>query len=279
MIIRCWGARGAIPVSGREYLKYGGDTTCLEIRTKNDDIVIIDAGSGIRKLGNELLNKGRYEYHLIFTHSHLDHVLGFPFFKPVYHKQATVNIYGCPFTQKSIQKMLADVIRPPYFPISIKDIKSRITYQGTCKKPFIIDSLKITPIILSHPNRGLGYKFEEDNKTFVFLTDNELTYKHPGGLEYEEYLSFSRKADLLIHDAEFTGEEYKVTRKWGHSVYRDALFLALGAKVKKFGLFHHNQERTDAAIDKLVLDCRQIIQQEKAELECFASYTGMEIRL
>lgn len=99
MIIRCWGARGSTPVSGREYLRYGGSTTCIELRTKDDEIIIIDAGSGIRKLGNRLLKENRNEYSILFTHAHWDHVLGFPFFKPVYVKGTRISVFGCPFAQ------------------------------------------------------------------------------------------------------------------------------------------------------------------------------------
>lgn len=279
MLIRCWGARGSIPVSGKEYLKYGGSTTCLEVRTKDDEVIIIDAGSGIRKLGNKLLAENRRRYNIIFTHAHWDHILGFPFFKPIYLKGMSIDLFGCPFAQDSAKQIMSSTMVHPNFPIKLKDIKSEITYHGACDKSFLIKSMKITPILLSHPNQGIGYKFVEDGKTFVFLTDNELTFKHPGGLDYKDYLEFSSGADFLIHDAEFTEEEYKLTRRWGHTVYKDALKLALEAKVKKFGLFHHNQERNDTAVDEIVNDCQRIINENKASLECFAVPEGMEITL
>jgi len=279
MIIKCWGARGSIPVSGREYVKYGGDTTCIEIRTKDDDIIIIDAGTGIRKLGNWLLNKNRHNYNIIFTHAHWDHLLGFPFFKPIYFKGTHIDMFGCPFSQKSIREMILKSMTPPYFPVKYEDINAEIVYNGACENSFSINSMLVTPILLSHPNQGIGYKFVEDGKSFVFLTDNELTYKHPGGLDYQDYKDFSSNADLLIHDAEFTEEEYKTTKTWGHSVYKDALRLAIEANVKQFGLFHHNQDRTDAALEKIVQDCNHIIENEKSCLECFAVYAEMVIKL
>ncbi|KPK96148.1 metal-dependent hydrolase [bacterium SM23_31] len=279
MIIKCWGARGSIPVSGSEYVKYGGDTTCMEIRTKNDEIIIIDAGSGIRKLGNRLRNENRHKFNFIFTHAHWDHLLGFPFFKPIYFKETNINIFGCKFAQKSIREIISKPMTPPYFPVDYEDIKAEISYSGACEDSFSIDSLAVTPILLSHPNQGIGYKFVEDDRCFVFLTDNELTYKHPGGLDYQDYLDFSSGTDLLIHDSEYTEEEYKITGTWGHSVYKDALQLALDADVKKFGLFHHNQDRTDTALDEIVQDCRRIIRDRRSNLECFAVYTGMEINL
>jgi len=279
MIIRCWGARGSIPVSGKEYVKYGGDTTCLEIRTKDDEIIIIDAGTGIRALGNKLLSEGRREFNLIFTHSHWDHILGFPFFKPIYFKGTRINMFGCPFAQNSIKQIISRTMIIPNFPVNFDDVMVKISYHEECKKTFFIGSITVAPILLSHPNQGMGYKFTEDGKSFIFMTDNEFTFKHPGGLDYQDYLNFAEGADFLIHDAEYTEEEYKRTKMWGHSVYKDALRLAIEAKVKKFGLFHHNQDRTDEAIDNIVQDCQRIIKENKSDLECFAVAQGMEMEL
>ncbi|PIP07487.1 MAG: MBL fold metallo-hydrolase [Syntrophobacteraceae bacterium CG23_combo_of_CG06-09_8_20_14_all_50_8] len=279
MIIRCWGARGSIPVSGKEYLMYGGDTTCLEIRTGNDEIVIIDAGSGIRRLGNLLLTENRYQYTMLFTHAHWDHLMGFPFFKPIYMEETSISVFGCPFAQTSIKHMISRIMAPPNFPVDFDNIKTAITYHESCDTLLALNLLSVTPIALSHPNQGMGYKLSEGGKCFVFLTDNELAYKHPGGLNYNAYVDFAYGADLLIHDAEYTEEDYQRTKTWGHSLYRHTLQLALDAKVKKLGLFHHNQERLDAAVDGIVEDCRKIIRERQSSLECFAVHQDMELVL
>lgn len=281
MLIRCWGARGSIPVSGSEYVKYGGDTPCIEIRTKNDEIIIIDAGSGIRRLGNKLLDENRFNFTMIFTHSHWDHIIGFPFFKPIYLRKTKIQIFGCPVAQGSLQKLLGDIMSPPHFPVSFNEIKADLTFENdnSCRTSYQIDSVKITPIALSHPNRGLGFKFEEDGKTFVFLTDNELTFKHPGGLDYNAYMNFSKGADLLIHDSEYTEDEYKIMKTWGHSLYTDALRLALEAEVKTFGLYHHNQDHTDEIMDKMVADCNSTAASQGSKLSCFAVPQDMEFKL
>lgn len=279
MIIKIWGARGSVPVSGKEYLKYGGDTTCVEIRTKNDDIIIIDAGTGIRKLGNKLIEEERKRYHIILTHAHWDHLMGFPFFKPIYNKSTRIIFYGCPFAQESIKNIISKTMQTPNFPVEYSNINASVSYNNLCEKEFQIDSLLIFPIYLSHPNKGLGYKFIEGDKKFVFITDNELTFTHTGGLDYKNYLEFNRGADLLIHDAEFTEDEYVKTRTWGYSIYSDALQLALEANVKEFDLFHHNHERTDSELDKIVNHCIEIIESKKSSLECYAVQSGMEIKL
>ncbi len=279
MIIRCYGARGSIPVSGEKYLKYGGDTTCLEIRSKNDEILIVDAGSGIRRLGNKLLEEKRYEYNIIFTHSHMDHILGFPFFKPIYNEKAIINLMGCPSTQGDISKLLSKAMSAPFFPIHFDQLKAKINYASDCPISFRIDSIEVFPINLSHPNLGTGYKFVEDEKTFVFLTDNELGYRHRNGMTFDEYADFAKDADLLIHDAEYTPEQYKSVKTWGHSNYIDSLNLALTAHVKRFGLFHHNQDRSDADQDLIVKECRDILKSKNSDMECFALTQTTELTL
>lgn len=270
MYIKCWGSRGSIPVSGKEYLKYGGDTTCLEIRAESGDIIIVDAGTGIRRLGNLLVEEKHFRYNFIFTHAHWDHVMGFPFFKPLYYQNAELLMHRCPFDSKFVETILSKVMSPPNFPVKYSNIKAKITYEEACPATFEIGSVEITPIPISHPNSGSGYKFVESGKTFVFLTDNELGYVHPGGLQRRDYTEFSKGADFLIHDAEYTPTEYKKTKSWGHTTFTDALELAFDAGARKLGLFHLNQERSDMAVDKIVESCRQLAAEKGNQLECFA---------
>ncbi|MBN2514889.1 MAG: MBL fold metallo-hydrolase [Deltaproteobacteria bacterium] len=279
MLIKCWGTRGSIPVSGPEYLKYGGDTTCIEIRTKNDEIIIVDAGSSIRRAGNKFIAEGRSDFTMLFTHAHWDHLMGFPFFKPLYSSKSRIKICGCPFAQSTVEEMISRIMTPPYFPVNFDNIRAEITYEGECYESFLVDSVTITPIFLNHPNQGLGYKFVEDGKSFVFITDNELGFKHPGGLDFDDYRDFATNADIFIHDSEYTEGDYKRTRGWGHTVYNDALRLAMEANVKNFGLFHHNQDRNDDGVDQIVRDCHTMIEKHRSPLECFAVYQNMELIL
>ncbi|PID77853.1 MAG: MBL fold metallo-hydrolase [Deltaproteobacteria bacterium] len=252
MYIKCWGARGSISVSGSNYLKYGGDTTCLELRTRNNEIIIVDAGTGIRRLGNYLIKNKDSRYNMLFTHAHWDHIMGFPFFKPIFFPETKLNIIRCPAPEKYIENIIKKVMSPPYFPVKYKDIQGSISYTKGCPGSFMIDSVKITPIKLNHPDSGCGYKFEEDGKIFVFLTDNELGYVHNGGLSIEDYAIFSKNADLLIHDSEYNDEDYKKKKTWGHSTVNQAAELAKMAGVKALGLFHHDQDKHDDDIDRLV---------------------------
>jgi len=279
MIITCWGSRGSVPVSGMDFIKYGGDTTCIEIRTKNDEIIIIDAGTGIRRLGNKLIQENRFEYNLLFTHVHWDHIMGFPVFKPAFNKKTKIRIFRSPLHDKPNGNIISRVMSPPNFPISYNGLQASLTFEDTTDKSFIIDSVTITPIGISHPNGGFGFKFTEGTKSFVFLTDNELGFHHEGGLEFKDYVKFVDRADLLIHDAEYTKSEYKNVIGWGHSSCEDVVDLGERANVKKLGLFHLNQERTDADMDKLVAECRKTQKDKNKIPNIFAVGADMVFHL
>lgn len=276
MWIRFWGARGSVPVSGREYLRYGGDTTCIELRSAGGELIILDAGTGMRGLGNRLVANGPVEVNLLFTHAHWDHLLGLPFFKPLYDAACRLRVFGCPCSQESIQELISGAMEPPNFPVRLSDAKAEVSFHDHCGGSFLLGGVLVTPILLSHTNPGLGYRFEEAGRCLVVLTDNELRYQHPEGKTFAEYVEFCRGADLLIHDAQYTPGEYERKRRWGHSTYRDAVDLALEANVKALGLCHHDQDRTDADIDEIVETCRELLARERAGLECFAVRQGME---
>lgn len=266
-------------MSGKEYLVYGGDTVCLEIRTRNDAIIVVDAGTGLRRLGNFLMEEGRYSYDFLFTHAHWDHLMGFPFFKPLYLEDVRIRMHGCPFTQQYVRRLVSRIMAPPNFPVDPSAIRAQMEYGDECPLSFAIDSVTIEPIPLSHPNRGSGYRFIEDGKVFVFLTDNELDHLHPGGLPFEAYRDFSAGADLLIHDAEYTPEEYVRTKGWGHSVYTRTVELALEAGARKLGLYHLNQDRSDQQMDLVVADSSKIVKNKGGRLECFAVAQDMTFTL
>jgi phosphoribosyl 1,2-cyclic phosphodiesterase len=279
MIITCWGSRGSIPVSGKHYTKYGGDTTCIEVQTKSGETLIIDAGTGIRALGNRLIASGCNAVHLLLTHAHWDHVIGFPFFKPLYSSRNKIILHSGPFTPKGLQKILTYTMTSPHFPVSFSRIHAQLEYRDTPKTSFNVGGLTVTPISISHPNNGYGYKLVEDGKSFVFLTDNELGVVHPKGLSAEAYIDFCTDADLLFHDAEYTGAEYRKTIGWGHSLYTDTLMLAGKARVGAIGLFHLNQDRTDQQMDAMVKSARRWIDKQGYSMECIAVGSGMRFEV
>lgn len=273
MKVRCWGARGSIPVSGAEFLRYGGDTSCLEIRSKNDEVLILDAGTGIRALGCELIRQQRHSLTLLFSHYHWDHIQGLPFFKPLYHPQASLRLGGSEGTRSEFVRVLSRALRPPLFPVAFDKVPARIESVHFADETLQVDSLTVRRIAASHPNRAAGFRIEEDGRSLVYLTDNELSLRHRGGLNFADYAAFCKGADLLIHDAEYLPEEYPQRRGWGHSHIEDAVRLAKEAGVAVLGLFHHNQERTDEALDALQERCRGLLSAP-GDPSCVALFQG-----
>ena len=279
MDIKCWGSRGSISVSGKQYLKYGGDTTCIEVTAKSGETIIVDAGTGIRHIGNSFIESNIPRYYLLFTHVHWDHILGFVFFKPLFSNKVKIIIQDRKFSGICTRDVLNEVMKPPFFPIRLKDLNADIEFEKALNNTFSVGSIRIETIPLSHSGDGLGYKFIEDDKSFVFLTDNELGFDHPEGMGFDAYLNFSRNADLLFHDGEYTEEEYKRKKGWGHSSIQDVLDLAVKANVKKLGLFHLNQYRTDDQMDKIINECQADLKKKNSVLDCFAASCNMAIHL
>jgi phosphoribosyl 1,2-cyclic phosphodiesterase len=273
--ITCWGSRGSLPVSGDACLRYGGDTTCLEIRPTSGETVIVDAGSGLRSLGNRMARRSGAPLHFLFTHQHWDHLMGFPYFKPLYRDGTVCRVHGSPFCRRPMADVLEGIMSPPNFPVRYGDLHARIDFDGTGPDPYAIGSMTVVPIPLSHPDGGSGYRFIENGRSFVFLTDNELGHLHAGGLSMEDYASRAQGADLLIHDAEWTPREYRTRRAWGHSSYTQALALARTAGVRRLGLFHLSPERSDGAQDAIVADGRRRLAVLRRPPELFAVGAGM----
>ncbi len=259
MKVRCWGARGSITVSGREFVRYGGDTSCLEVRSKAGDVLVLDAGTGIRALGGVLAAEKCTQLTLLISHYHWDHIQGLPFFKPLYDPGVSMAMGGGTGTRRSLARQLAQAISPPLFPVPFDKVPAQIVPVAFKGDLLQVGSLTVRRIPLSHPNQGAGFRIEDDGASLVYLTDNELSLRHRGGREFADYVAFCSGADLLIHDAQYTPEEYPQRRGWGHSHIGDVARLAREAKVGLLGLFHHDQERDDDALDGLLARCRGLL--------------------
>lgn len=280
MKIKIWGCRGSLPSPGPQTLRYGGNTTCLEIRNDYGNILIVDAGSGIRLLGKSLVQeKNINEVYFFLTHCHWDHLAGFPFFIPAYNDRFTIYVYGGPKDIRSVKKVLAHQVEPPYFPIDFSNLKAKFKFGSDCPRLETVGFYNFDGIRLSHPNGGYGFTLTNNGKRFVFLTDNEFAYPHKGGLRRDEYLEYCKNADLLIHDAQYTKEEYKYTYGWGHTTYDDAIDFAIEAGVKRFGIFHHDPDRSDTDLERQVELCKEKVRKKNAFVECFAVYEGQVLDL
>jgi len=277
MKLTVWGARGSVPVSGSQYARYGGDTTCVELRGQGGEVLILDAGTGLRALGNKLLAEGCSALHLALTHAHWDHVLGFPFFKPLYQTGVTITVHGCLVAQQSVGAALAETMRAPYFPVSLAEVAAQLVFDERTDGTFAVGGLQVRRVPLSHPNGGCGFIIEEQGRRVGFFPDNELTAAHPGGATFDEYAAALRGVDLLIHDAEWLPAEYqRFARGWGHSVYHDAVRLAAAAGVPRLVLWHLNQDRSDDEIDALAADAQQAAGPH---VQCLVARTGLTLEV
>jgi phosphoribosyl 1,2-cyclic phosphodiesterase len=281
MRIKFWGTRGSIAVPGRQTIRYGGNTTCLEITLESGRVVIVDAGTGIRALGDKLAAENeKLDVHLLVTHIHWDHVLGFPYFTPLYKSNSRILIDGYPTCVNGLRNTFDNKMGDGFFPVKFDDLKAEIQYLEILKhRPLEIEGTVIDAMPLHHPQGGFGFRFREGEKTFVFLTDNELRKDGWRERSFDDYVKFCRDADLLIHDGQYTPEEIGERRDWGHSDYRSAFDLAYAAGVKNLFLFHHDPSRTDAEVSGIQGKCEALARGKKSSIIIDAAQEESEILL
>jgi len=267
MKLRFWGVRGSIATPGPTTVKYGGNTTCIAIRTESNDLIILDAGTGIHLLGQHLLKKPASSTHLFITHTHWDHIQGLPFFSSLFIPNNKVKIYGGldPVTNEGIERALGVQLQYSYFPIREAELNAHIEYRTLKPKESVnIGGATITPILLSHPVLNFGYRIDCDGQSIFFTGDYEPLFNiySPEDHEFEEYqiyidqkqqeiIAAVNGVDALIIDSSYTVEEYEKKKGWGHGTYTGAIQLAKAAKVKKLFFTHHEPTRTDDQLERI----------------------------
>ena len=305
MKIKFWGVRGSIPCPGPNTVKYGGNTPCISLRFEGlDRLIIIDAGSGLRELGNDMMandfSNGPINTEIFLSHTHWDHIMGFPFFVPIYVPGTKIKIYGpVTYEDESLEDVVGGQLTYRYFPVRQAELASDIEYLDLKEERIEIgDGIIVKTKYLNHPVLCLGYRFEYQGKVLctaydtepfqnVFCTDPEdPSYDEGMATEGEEVAReenqrierFFNGADLHIYDAQYTQEEYVSSKiGWGHTSLEHAIAAAKRSDVKKMALFHHEPIRTDNQIDKLVNEyCNP---SYTGDLECFFAREGMELKL
>jgi ribonuclease BN (tRNA processing enzyme) len=276
MKITFWGTRGSIASPGPDTVIYGGNTTCLEITTSSGRTVIIDAGTGIRKLGDALLKrKGPLDIHMLMTHVHWDHLTGIPFFGPLFKNNCRITLDGWARGIEGLKAVFSGKHVDGTWPIGFDAVNARIDP----KKQLMNGSLRLGETIveshpLQHPQGGMGFRFTEGPGVFVFLTDNELIGKGWKGSSFSDFVRFCRNADLLVHDCQYLPEEMEIRKGWGHSDVESVARLAMEAEVQKLILFHHDPWRTDDGVSEMVARCRSIIEESGGHVEVDAAREG-----
>ena len=250
MKVRFWGTRGTRPTPGRRTLRYGGNTTCVEVRDSKDNLVILDSGSGIAELGQTLVASGPQWIHLLVSHTHWDHIQGFPFFAPAFIPGTRLTLVGPAGSIKSLKGAFADQMDPAYFPLRLDQVPADVEFiEVTAGVSFQIGQMTITAHEMNHPIVTLGYRLQENGSAFAFATDNELV-----GPPSEALVEWCGGADLLAHDAQYSRDEYPTHVGWGHSTFDDTLTLAERAEVRQLAFVHHDPAHSDDDVDALVED-------------------------
>jgi len=278
MKVTFWGTRGSIAAPGKDTVKYGGNTTCLEVRLSDDSLIVIDAGTGIRKLGMKLVEKEEKKINIFLTHPHWDHIQGFPFFMPMYREGYQILVHGWPTTNRKVRNTITVQMEGTYYPVDFSSLSADIDFVEIEDLHLDYNSAKLSFLRCNHPVICHSIKFFEKGKTFVFMTDNELD-DEKGETTWADFVSFCKGADLLVHDAQYTTDELALKKGWGHSSYLRVLQLARDSGVKQIGLFHHDPEHSDEFIDRMVTKCNEIIKSNGDSFTCFAACEGQEVEI
>ena len=292
MKVTFWGTRGSIPTPGLRTSLYGGNTSCVEVRC-GGDIMIFDAGTGIRELGLALMQESFGEgltLHLFISHTHWDHIQGFPFFVPAYEATTSLHIYGSTGQGRPLEKLLHGQMDPDYFPVAFGDLQSSMQVHEYRGKEFQVGEATISAMYLNHPGMCLGYKVQHDSRTVVYATDHEpyrstLTHvaqRGEEGWEFgqvldEELVRFASGADLYIGEAQYTDEEYLGRVGWGHSSLSATVGVALKANVKACALFHHDPMHSDEVVTEMINKAKLLIAGQRSSMECFAAAEGQVV--
>ena len=276
MKVKFWGVRGSIPISNPKNLKYGGNTSCVEVNC-DDKTIILDSGTGIMPLGYDIMagnlvkrSKNKCLY-IFFSHVHWDHIQGFPFFRPAFDSEFEINLYSSLHKDIDIESALRGQMSPPFFPIHLKDMSASMNFKNIKSGENVqIGNVAVESILLDHPDGSLGYKITCENKSVAYISDHEHTEKAK-----QRMVDFLKGTNLVIFDAHYTPEEYSGSdgnggrKGWGHSTWEDAIALCREAKIDQLALTHHGRE--DSGVDRIELEAQNGFRNT------IAAYEGLEI--
>ncbi len=297
--LRFWGVRGSYAAPFASHLNVGGNTSCVEIRADNH-ILICDAGTGIIPFGNELLQqKDVRELLIILTHYHWDHVCGLPFFVPAFIPDWKVSFFGPGDDSAEIKKHVSAQMRAPYFPVGTESWLANINYIAPHREGLKHGPISIEYSNVHHPGTTYGYRIKVNGKTVIYISDNECNFIEKSVRqrrselneeeqtlyddmiqeEHQSELDLIQNADILIHDAQYTPEDYEKKRGWGHSCYIDTINMAIDAGVKELYLYHHDPNYNDDAINVIYQHAQKIIKEKNSPLKCHIAKEGMKVNI
>ncbi len=272
MLVKFWGVRGSTPTPQSENLRYGGNTSCVEVRI-NGQIYIFDCGTGFRNLGKQLIAEHQersIHAHIFLSHFHWDHIQGIPFFGPLYSNPENYFFFHSSSRSRGLQRAIEEQMSDPYFPVDMSEMAAHRNFYDIEEDRIAFDDCVIQSMWLNHPQGCLGFRVETEDKVVVYATDNE-----PGHPVFDKNVrQLAEGADVLIYDAQYLPEEYIANKRgWGHSHWREAVNIVTESGTKELILFHHDPEHSDTAIDSIVSKAREYYPRVRAASE------GMEIQL
>jgi phosphoribosyl 1,2-cyclic phosphodiesterase len=272
MRIKFWGVRGSTPAPQPENMRYGGNTSCVEVRV-GENIYIFDCGTGFRTLGRALhreYNGRPLSAHVFVSHFHWDHIQGLPFFEPLYDNRQNIFEFHCSSRKRSLKQVFEEQMSAPYFPVGLNEMRAQQHFYELDESGLELDNIRLRTMWLNHPQGCMGFRLETKDGVMVYATDNE-----PGDTTFDKNVrQLAAGADVLIYDAQYLPDEYEARRRgWGHSHWREAVNVAMESDAKELVLFHHDPDHDDACIDKIVQEARNYYPRVRAAAE------GMQIAL
>lgn len=283
--VQFWGTRGSLAKSGKATHRYGGNTSCVQITSPSGSLVILDCGTGAHDLGQHLLREtqGPKRGSILFSHTHWDHIQGFPFFAPLFVRGWHWDIYGPAGLGRSLRQALSGQMESTYFPVTLEDMGSSIRFHDLVEGSFEIDDLRISTRYLNHPSLTLGYRLEAGRASVVYACDHEPHSRISGNNSVHQldrrHAQFLAGADLVIHDAQFTDSEYVHRKGWGHSPVEYVSEMCQRAGVRRVALSHHDPGRTDDELDRIVAAVQVDLDTKGSTLEAFAAADGQVVEI
>jgi len=261
MRARIWGCRGSLPAPAPDTVRYGGNTSCVEVSVDDDVVLVMDAGSGMRPLGRALARRGPHEIHVLLSHLHLDHLQGLAFFLPFWSDDVELHIWGPPSPNQSLAERVASYVSPPLFPVPLSDVPSRPKFHDVPGEPWMVGSALVAGYSVVHQGPTLGFRVTAHDRTLAYIPDHEpslgvdLTRMEP---DWMSGYQVAHGADVLLHDAQYSGDEYSSHVGWGHSSLDHAVTFARASQSERLVLFHHDPAHSDNELESLLTEAQSL---------------------
>lgn len=281
MKVRVWGCRGSVAAPGPDTMRYGGNTSCVEILGSNGEAIVLDAGTGMRPLGVRMAQDGVKLVHIFLTHLHMDHLQGLGFFRPLFGADVEVHVWGPPSPVQPLADRIATYMSPPLFPVRVADIPCNLTFHDAPGEPVAIGGLTVRASLVTHQGPTVGYRVEEDGMSVVYLPDHEPGIGGDLSLQPTDWISghdLAHGCDVLLHDAQYGDDEYPRHIGWGHSAIGHVVAFAHKAEVERLVLFHHDPYHTDSELEALTDDARRLWGDGGAD-RVASAWEGMSIEI